>query len=691
MPLESIPSLMAFLLTLGLSLFVLSRAPRRLVNLSFAFGGVALALSECMRFLSALEPEGPLLILWDRLAFGVWVLSLGGWLLFSIIFARADGRERLRRYGPFIGIAGLVAFGLFFAIAFRYWPGLRTPFHGTIPFPVLRKIVSGVCILLLLAVLVNLEKTLRSSRDAKRWKIKHLILGLGLFLGYALFHEGQLILRPSVGWRFIAVRSSVLFVSMALVTSGVLRHRLLEATIFVSRKAVIGSVTLLATALYLFLAGIFGYAAQQFGGEWGGPIGLFLVFLAIAAFLVVTFSTRVRERVKRWIAAHFYENKYNYRREWLKACERLQANHDLEALPDTVIDLVCETLWAEKVSLWLREGNGEPFRAAAWREIQGLEDETIENGGLSTLLLARKEPFFAREAPGDLGDLCKQTDARLLSPLVAGDELLGFLTVSENCFGIPYEQDDLDLLKSLSTQISGVLLGARLSSELLQSRQLETLHRLSSFLLHDLKNLTSSLSLLVENAAENMDDPEFRQDAITTLSEGVNRLKLIIGRLMELPGELALEVEEGDLNALAQKAIRPYDGRNGAKIVMDFADLPPIPMDAEKIERVVENLVANAVDALSNGGEIRVRTGTDKEWVFLAVEDTGCGMTEAFIRRKLFRPFQSSKKGGLGIGLFQCKTVVEAHGGKIEVESTPGKGSRFRVLLPGGAMGNKTP
>jgi signal transduction histidine kinase len=107
-----------------------------------------------------------------------------------------------------------------------------------------------------------------------------------------------------------------------------------------------------------------------------------------------------------------------------------------------------------------------------------------------------------------------------------------------------------------------------------------------------------------------------------------------------------------------------------------------VKVDPAQIQTVITNLVLNANEALGAAGQIKVGTNQRNGWVVLRVADNGCGMSPDFIQHSLFRPFQTTKKKGIGIGMFQCKMIVEAHGGRIEVDSEPGKGTEFRVLLP---------
>jgi hypothetical protein len=117
-------------------------------------------------------------------------------------------------------------------------------------------------------------------------------------------------------------------------------------------------------------------------------------------------------------------------------------------------------------------------------------------------------------------------------------------------------------------------------------------------------------------------------------------------------------------------------------LIQEFHPIPKLFIDPEQIRKVLINLILNAYEAVGNDGEIRVTTKQTGGWVILSVSDNGCGISKEFIERSLFRPFKTTKKQGMGIGLFQSRMIIEGHGGRIEVESEEGKGSTFKILLP---------
>jgi signal transduction histidine kinase len=228
-----------------------------------------------------------------------------------------------------------------------------------------------------------------------------------------------------------------------------------------------------------------------------------------------------------------------------------------------------------------------------------------------------------------------------------------------------------------------------------RARELEAFRTMSAFFVHDLKNAAASLNLMLQNLPVHFDDPAFREDALRGVGNTARHIDEMIARLSALRQRPALKPVNSDLNALVSEAADKLGGMPGIELTMSLQPAPTILADREQIRSVVTNLLLNARDAVRGeraevhpsrtigaAGRIEVRTEHRDGRVVLSVTDSGCGMSQEFLKDSLFRPFQSTKKNGLGIGMFQSHMIVEAHGGGIQVESEPGKGTTVRVSLP---------
>jgi len=201
--------------------------------------------------------------------------------------------------------------------------------------------------------------------------------------------------------------------------------------------------------------------------------------------------------------------------------------------------------------------------------------------------------------------------------------------------------------------------------------------KVSSFVMHDLKNLVSALSLMLQNGKEYIEVPEFQKDLLDSLGNTVTKMNNLISRLKQIPEKVSLQCSHVDLLQLATETAMMVKGGellvSGEQVIAE--------VDREEIQKVALNLMLNAIEATEGKHPVTVEVGM-AESPYLLVKDEGCGIPGDFLRNSLFTPFKSTKKKGLGIGLYQCKKIVEAHGGKIEVISELHKGSEFKVWLP---------
>lgn len=378
-------------------------------------------------------------------------------------------------------------------------------------------------------------------------------------------------------------------------------------------------------------------------------------------------------------------SKYDYREQWVNFTKRLGSLVTLEELAPQILDTVVETVGATAGILYLKDFGEGRHHATTAVGVRRPARTLAEDHPLIASLGTRRAPLVLENGSAAAGleppEARGFSEASVIAPLRWRDELTGFLLIGPERSGARYTREDLEFMATVGEQAAGVIVTARLSENLAQSREFEAFHRLTSFVIHDLKNSISALSMLSENALKNFDDPDFQRDALKTVARTVDRMKALLGRLSESPGPARLRRDLVDLASLALDATAPVVKSDRISLVKELAPLP-ISADGEALSKVIQNLVTNAVQSIDGRGIVTLKTFVEDGRAVVSVTDTGCGMSEEFVRTSLFAPFRSTKQGGWGIGLYHAKGLVEAHGGTIEVSSQQGTGTTFSVRLP---------
>jgi len=679
-------SLLNALLCLGMGLYVLSRNWRKVANASFFAGMAAFGMTELGLFLGGSPFHGIYVFLSDRIAGAGEILLAGAWFLFSLTFARADVSHSIRRWRyPLIAILALSAPLLFLSAT-------DSPVVEPVTSKGIGYWVSVLLIPSLTITLANFESTLRSADPAQRSKIKYLLLGVGTALVFQIYAQGQYLLFPRGEQDFTAVRSAVLFLACLLIAFSLARHQLMDVDVFVSRHFIFTSFTVAVIGIYLVVVGAAAQAIRSLVGIPAFHLRFLFVLLTVLFLLAVLLSQPVQKRVKIFIERHFYRHRYDYHKEWLELTDRLSSKLDVRELLPAIDNTFLEALWIQHTCLWLYDDRKMDFEA-----VQGMQgEETVPVRWAPDFVRALQERDYPihLDRPGDLPEVAgidweqkerlRGMGIRILSPLVMGSQFVGVLGLSDTMSRYPLDAEDYDLIKTVSKQAASNFLSARLSRDLVQAKEMETFHAFSAFVIHDLKNFVSMLSLVVHNAKGNFEDPEFRADALENISQTVEKMKRMMDRLAVLSRPMKVVRTRTDLNDVARGALSEMNGALGSKVAAEFGTIPALAVDPVQMNKVVTNLLLNAAEATGAKGGIRLSTSQADGWVVLTVSDDGCGMSPEFIEHRLFKPFSTTKSGGFGIGLYQVKGIVEAHGGRIEVESGVGRGSSFRVLLPKG-------
>ena len=357
--------------------------------------------------------------------------------------------------------------------------------------------------------------------------------------------------------------------------------------------------------------------------------------------------------------------------------------------------MVSESLDALSVTVWLVDEQSERLSFSGSTVFSEVDANKLKLMGKSGTALAqvmrdRTMPVHVAGSTDEeveelrrlYEDDFEEARIKYAVPLSAAGRFVGLMTVSDRVKEGVLSPEDYDLLKTIADQAAANLLSLRLSEHLRQVKELEAFQTMSAFFMHDLKNLASKLSLVTQNLPVHFDNPEFRGDALKVVSQSVSKINSMCTRLSLLSQKLELHPRESDLSQFVEETLSELDSYLKVPAARELHPISPLAIDPEQMQKVLVNLVMNAQDAIADDGQIKVCTDYRDGWAEVSVSDNGCGMSEEFMNERLFRPFNTTKKQGMGIGLFHCKTIVEAHGGRIEVESEEGKGTTFRVLLP---------
>jgi putative PEP-CTERM system histidine kinase len=548
------------------------------------------------------------------------------------------------------------------------------------------RVLHVVLLLGLVLALAQLESVLRASRDPFRFRIKFVLVGLGALAGFELYVTSQTLLLG--GWhpRHAAVGGFVALFSVGLVAYGMGRMRLARTLgrVAVSPQMVYGSFTLLGVGLYLIGIGLLGGLLRRF--DLSISTAELLVFVSVTALVVGVASRSVRARFRGLVARHFLRSRYDYRTKWLEVTDAFRPAETVEQILDRLLDLLARTFGTPRLSIWMRFDADDALHQVRSVNTEPAPAPMTREHPLVKALAKVEEPLEVARLQLEGDAFAEATRLVLVVPLRGAGELIGFIALGPPPGGAAYDTDDLDLLRAVCHH-SGVLLAhAQLGEDRQASAELDALNRFAAFYLHDLKNLTARLSLVAQNAAKHGDDPEFRAAAMKTVGRTAGEMAELITQL-SLRSPAHGRVTPVDLATLVETTIASLGPDFG--VCVEVAAEPPGEVLAvpQQLQQVVLNLVMNAKQASERAGggpaevAVRCRVGSVDGRARLEVADHGPGIPPERLRN-LFQPFQSSSPGGLGIGLYESKRIVESYRGTLRVESGPQAGARVIVELP---------
>jgi len=458
---------------------------------------------------------------------------------------------------------------------------------------------------------------------------------------------------------------------------------------------------LLGSGLYLLVMSIAGYYLRQFGGDWGTIFQIFFFSAAILLLIVLFSSGSLRAKVRVWISKNFFSYNYDYREEWLRFTQTISLDERGTGLHQRIIHAVANITQSTSGGIWvLREEGGAFLPSATWNFSGDLPGEKFPAARQDSQFVAYLErtQFIVdlNEFRGGVGNYADLTvpawilghpRAGLVVLLIHGDALIAFLVL-----GMPrarmLDWESFDLLKTVGRQAASYLAEEQSAHALSDARRLEAFNRRSAFLIRDIKNVVSKMSLMVQNAEKFGDNPEFQKDMLATVSNSVIRMKELLKQFKTARDG---DVEQAEDGAGESVNLRALVGQIGEEwrvkkpdLAMDLVESPlRADIDRKRLSSVLDHLIQNAIEAAGLDGAVTLRLlKVRDDEALIEVGDDGPGMDEEYVRNQLVRPLDTGKTEGYGLGAYQARQLVREMGGRLDVASAVGKGTSMQVYLP---------
>lgn len=543
--------------------------------------------------------------------------------------------------------------------------------------------------LLMLSIshLVMVEFLYRQGSSEFKWGFKPLAIAIAAYAIVDLTIYSTSIITTQLNHELFWARGAIYLCLVPLLIIGIKRQKSLGVRLFISREVVFHSTLLLGISLYLIAMSVVGYYLALIDGQWGVFSQIIFIILALSILIFLFLNETLRNKIKVFISKHFFANRYDYRQQWLKLNANL-ATTTHNDYKETALNALMDLFDIKHGALYQFNANNQLELAATIGIEAPLTNWSLflkeyQSQSKQWIIDLDEYERFPEIYPTSISGISSMINdtMRVIVPMQGQQKLSGYFILSRPGHNQIVNYEDRDLLFTAAQQLANFLDLNKANQEILEASQFAAFNRMSAFLVHDLKNIVAQLSLVSSNAINHRNNPEFIDDTFDTVENSVTKMNKMLAQLrheqtvQNQQRSVSLHELFTEVVASSNKRVPTPDIECEKNVILY--------LNSEKLTNIIMHLVQNAQQACTEGDTIKLTHYHKDHCDTIVIEDTGCGMSEKFLKTRLFKPFDTTKgNAGMGIGAFEAKQYMESIGGAISVDSVEQQGTRISLHLP---------
>jgi len=552
---------------------------------------------------------------------------------------------------------------------------------------IMARLGIAICELLLI------ENLYLNLPDHYRWHVALPCVLLGALAGFDILLCADLVLFQQASVSLIGAHVVAIIIVAPPLAAAAARDRRWRTDLQLSRTVVFHSASLILSGAVLLALSLAGEVFRYFGAgqglaNWGWMAEFSMFFAALIGIGMLLTSGSARSRLRRTVVEHFFARRYDYRQQWLDCIDTLSAtkSQGRTALHSRVIRAMADVVDSPNGALFLRDDGVGAFQwSGSWNmpasaAVPSAHPVVAAMSGGNWIAVLDGPDSLGGTAGARAPPLDQIGRLWLAIPLMTGDQQIGLVLVGPPRAPFRLDQEVFDLLRIVGREVASFVAEQQATRILLQTRQLHDYGKRFAFVAHDIKNVSSQLSLLLSNAERHLANPAFQRDMLETVGASVQKITALLRRL-DAPTADQAPMALAPVPRL-EALLATYRRVHRAAVSLEHdGSAAMLAISPDAFDTAVTHLLNNAIEA-SDGSPVLVRVRHEAQQVVIDIVDKGCGMTLEFIRDQLFQPFGTSKRQGSGIGAFQARELLREGGGDVQVTSAPGAGTTMRLVLP---------